>query len=271
MRTLNGKRVLITGGGGGLGRALAQRFAQAGAVVLVSDLDLAAAAAIAAELKGAAAYSLDVTDPISIRTVHDRIVADGGLIDVLVNNAGIVFGGPFASVPLDRHQLTLHVNLGGIVNVTHACMPDLIARPEAHVVNVVSASAFIPLPHGAAYAASKWGALGFTESLREELKMLGHRHVGVTSVCPSYIDTGLFAGATPPVLTRWLTADEVAEATVRAVLRNQPLVMLPRRLRWLLALGGLLPWPIWRRVVAWTGVSTSMSGWRGRGRKAASG
>jgi all-trans-retinol dehydrogenase (NAD+) len=267
MHTLHGKRVLITGGGRGLGRALAQRFARAGAGVVVTDLDGAAAEKVASELQTAAAYALDVTDAADVQIVQHRILADRGPIDVLVNNAGVVYGGPFAEVPLDSHQLTIAVNLGGILNVTHAFLPDLVARPAAHIVNVVSASAFIPLPNGAAYAASKWGALGFSESLREELRLLGHRHIGVTAVCPSFIDTGLFAGATPPRLTRWLTAEGVADATVRAVLRGQRLVLLPRRIRWGLALGGLLPWPVWRRVVAWSGVGTSMSGWQGhRGR-----
>jgi hypothetical protein len=93
---------------------------------------------------------------------------------------------------------------------------------------------------------------------------LGHGHVGVTAVCPSFINTGLFAGAKPPVLTQWLTAEGVADATVRAVLRGQTLVVLPGRIRRLLALAGLLPWPLWRRVVAWAGVSTSMDEWTGR-------
>jgi all-trans-retinol dehydrogenase (NAD+) len=266
MHTLDGKRVMITGGGGGLGRALAHRFADAGATVILTDLILAAAETVARELKSATVHQLDVTDIAAVQTVRDRIVAEGGRIDVLVNNAGVVFGGPFADVPLDRHQLTMHVNLGGVLNMTHAFLPDLIGRAEAHIVNIVSASAFIPLPHGAAYAASKWGALGFTESLREELQLQGHRHVGVTAVCPSFIETGLFAGATPPRLTRWLTADGVADATVRAVLRRQLLVLMPKRIRWLLAIGGMLPRPVWRRVMAWAGVSASMTGWRGRAR-----
>jgi short-subunit dehydrogenase len=263
MRDLHGKRVLITGGGGGLGRALARRFAETGAHVIVTDLDAAAVEATASELKSATAYRLDVTDAKNIASVRDQLLTSGP-IDVLVNNAGVVFGGPFADVPLAHHQTTVAVNLAGVVAATHAFLPDLIARPESHLVNIASASAFIPLPHGAVYAATKWAVLGFSESLREELRLLGHRHVGVTAVCPSYIDTGLFAGAKLPILTRWLTAKGVADATVRAVQRNQSLVMLPRTIRFLLGIGNILPWPLWRRVVAWTGVNTSMTEWKGR-------
>jgi all-trans-retinol dehydrogenase (NAD+) len=264
MRNLAGKRVLITGGGGGLGRALAVHFAGAGAHVVVADLDATAAESVAGGLKHATAVRLDVTDPADVAAVRERVLATGP-VDVLVNNAGIVFGGPFATVSDQHHRQTVAVNLGGVIAVTHAFLPDLLARPEAHLINIASASAFVPLPNAAVYAATKWAVLGFTESLREEIKLLGHRHVGATAICPSYIDTGLFAGAKPPWLTRWLTADEVAAATVRAVRRRQDLVLLPRRIRLLLAVAGLLPWPLRRRLAAWVGVSTSMTGWRGRG------
>jgi all-trans-retinol dehydrogenase (NAD+) len=260
MRCLTGKRVLITGSGGGLGRALARRFAAAGAHVIVTDLDAAAAAAVAREVNGTA-HRLDVTDPAAVRAVRDQVLP----IDLLVNNAGVVFGGAFADVPLDRHHLTMAVNVGGMLNLTHAFLADLVARPEAHVVNVVSASAFIPLPWVVTYAASKWAALGFTESLREELRIQRHGHVGVTAVCPTYVTTGMFVGAVPPLLTGWLTPEGVADAIVRGVLRGRGMVVLPRRVRFALGLGGLLPWPVWRRVVARSGVSTSMSGWTGRG------
>jgi short-subunit dehydrogenase len=263
MRTLEGKRVLITGGGGGLGRALAVQFADAGGHVIVADLDDDAAKAVARDVKNAIAYRLDVTDPADVKALRDRIAADGS-IDVLVNNAGVVFGGPFVGVALRRHIQTVAVNLTGVLTVTHTFLNDLLTRPEAHVVNIASASAFIPLPHGASYAASKWAVLGFTESLRDELRLLGHQHVGVTAVCPSYIDTGLFAGAKPPRLTRWLTADEVADETVRAVFCNRPVVLLPRRIRFLLKMGGLLPRASWRRLLRRLGVATSMTGWHGR-------
>jgi all-trans-retinol dehydrogenase (NAD+) len=259
MQSLTGKRVLITGGGRGLGRALAHRFAAAGGHVIVTDRDAAAAESVAGEVNGTA-LPLDVTDPAAILAVRNRVRP----IDVLVNNAGVVFGGPFVDVPLDRHHLTVAVNLGGGLNVTHAFLADLVARPEAHVVNIASASAFIPLPWAASYAASKWAVVGFTESLRDELRLQGHRHVGVTAVCPSYITTGLFAGAAPPRLTTWLTPIGAADATVRAVLRGQGMVVLPWRVRMLLGVAGLLPWPLWRRAMALTGVSTSMTGWAGR-------
>jgi short-subunit dehydrogenase len=271
MRSLRDKRALITGAGRGLGRALAQHLAAAGAEVIVTDRDAGLVEAVVAELRGegrrAAGYPLDVTDAGQVEEVRRRLHAERGPIDLLVNNAGVVFGGEFLRLPLARHRATVAVNLDGVLALTHTFLPDLIARPEAHLVNVASASALVALPWAASYAATKWAVLGFSESLREELRLQGHRHVGVTAVCPSYVDTGLFAGARPPWGTRLLTPDAVAAATVRAVRRGRELVLLPWTVRLLAGLSALLPRPWRRRLAAWLGVSTSMQGWRGRGEK----
>lgn len=119
------------------------------------------------------------------------------------------------------------MNTLGLVAMTHAFLPDLLAGTDGHVVNVASASAFIGLPFGATYASSKWAVLGFSESLALELCLQGHGHVHVTAICPSYVTTGLFDGARAPRLTRLLTADRVADLTVRAVLANKPHVRAP--------------------------------------------
>src|SRR5262245_3849803 len=261
---LAGKRVLITGGGHGLGRALAHRFAAAGASVVVTDRDPGRAEAVASEL-GAAAYPLDVTDAGQVASVRERVLADRGPIDVLVNNAGVVFGGEFGQIPLDRHRATVDVNLTGVLIVTHAFLGDLAARPAAHVVNVASASAIVPLPLAASYAATKAAVLAFSDSLREELRLAGRRHVGVTAVCPSYIDTGMFAGARPARLTWLLSADAVAAASVRAVERGRGFVLLPWTARLLYAVGGVLPRAAYHRLCGRLGVSESMRHWRGHG------
>ena len=264
---LAGKRVLITGAGHGLGRAMAREFAAAGAEVLVSDIDPARVDAVVAELKasGAAAFGLplDVTVAADVRSARDRVLAHGRPLDVLINNAGVVFGGPFLEVPLDRHLATVAVNLAGVLAVTHAFLPNLVARPEAGLVNIVSASAVVALPRAVSYAATKWAVLGFSESLREELRMAGHGHVRVTAVCPSYVATGLFAGARPPRLTRVLTPEAVARAVRRATERGTELVVLPRSVRLLYGLAGVLPRPLYLRLCRALGVSTSMAGWRG--------
>jgi short-subunit dehydrogenase len=266
---LSDKRVLVTGAGQGLGRALAHQFARAGAEVIVSDVEPKRATRVAEELTAAgrrtAWYAFDVTSAPQVREVRERIQAERGPIDVLVNNAGIVFGGSFLEVPIERHRLTVDVNMGGILTVSHVFLPDLLARPESYLVNIVSASAMIALPYATSYAASKAAALSFSDSLREELRLSGRPHLRVLAVCPSYISTGLFDGAQAPVLTWILEPDFVAGQTVRAVERDRDFLMLPWTARMLYSTSGWMPTALYRRVCAWLGVSTSMSQWRGHG------
>src|SRR5207253_8379076 len=127
-----------------------------------------------------------------------------------------------------------------------------------------SASALVPLPWGTTYAASKAAVLSFSDSLREELRRTGREHVHVLTACPSFIDTGMFAGATPPRWTRMLAPDAVAEAILRALARRQELVVSPFSVRLLWSLFHGAPRPIFRWLCSRFGVSTCMVGWRGR-------
>jgi short-subunit dehydrogenase len=132
------------------------------------------------------------------------------------------------------------------------------------VVNIASAAGFAGLPFGSTYASSKWAVIGFSESVRLELREQGHRHVGVTTVCPGYVGTGMFDGARALWLTRILTPERVADLTVRAVLANREMVMTP----WVVALGPFLRGILPRRAFDWVarlfGAPTSMAAWRGR-------
>ena len=268
MTTLSGKRTLVTGAASGIGKALAGAFAARGADLLLVDLNRDALDAVATDLaaRGARvlAYPLDVTDTDGVLRLRDRIHAEGGPIDVLVNNAGVVFGGAFLDVPLARHATTYAVNVLGLVAMTHTFLPDLIGRPDAHVVNVASASGYIGLPFGATYASSKWAVIGFSESLQVELELQGHRHVHVTTACPSYVSTGLFAGVKAPFNTSLLTADGVAAMIVDGVLADAVVVRAPWLVKVTPFLKGVLPFRLFYRVAAWLGVNTSMMSWRGR-------
>jgi all-trans-retinol dehydrogenase (NAD+) len=264
---ISGRRVLITGAGHGLGKAIALRFLTAGASIVVLDRDADRVAAAVAELRRTAidvcGYTADVTIREQIAMVREQILAEHGPIDVLVNNAGVVFGGPFLDVPIERHAATISVNLQGVLAMTHAFLPALIARPKGWIVNIASAAAVLSLPFAASYAASKWGVLGFSDSLREELRLMGHRHVGVTAICPSFITTGLFEGAKPARFTRWLTPELVADRVVRAVQRERSFVMLPRSAAWLHAMCRGLPRSWYLRICRSLRVSTTMAEWKG--------
>lgn len=262
-----GTRVMITGAGHGLGFAIASQLVREGARVVVTDINAERVYEAVEQLSGdgvsIVGYPLDVTSPQQIAEVRDRLHRDHGPVDILINNAGVVFGGSFLDVPLNRHLTTVGVNLSGVLAMTHVFLPDLLQRPAAQIVNIASASAVIALPLAATYAASKWAVLGFTESLREELRVLGHRHVTITAVCPGYISTGLFDGAKPARLTDWLTPEAVARAVVRAVEKEREFVMLPWQAGAMYSLCAGWPRRWYRTACRVLGISRSMGNWQG--------
>jgi short-subunit dehydrogenase len=267
MKTFAGKKVLITGGARGVGLALGRAFGAESAVVLLADLDPEGLEQAVSDLESQGVvcrgYRLDVTDPEAIEAVRARIHEDIGAIDVLVNNAGVVFGGPFLDVPLERHLKTYRVNVDGVVAMTHAFLQDVLLAREGHLVNVASASGFVGLPYGSTYASSKWAVIGFSESIRLELKKGGHDHVGVTTVCPLYVDTGMFEGAEPPMLTRFLTPEELAHKVLKAVKEDEPFVLEPWLAKLMPALSHALPKRLSDLLSDVFGGTTSMRGWKG--------
>jgi short-subunit dehydrogenase len=156
---------LTTGAASGIGRAIAERCTARGAELVLIDVNAPALETTAAALAAAGArvrtYVLDVTDTSRIVGFREHVHRDARPLDVLVNNAGMVFGRAFLDLPLEQHLTTYRVNTLGLVAMTHAFLPDLLAGRDGHVVNVASASARIGLP----------------ESLVLELVPQGHRHV----------------------------------------------------------------------------------------------
>jgi len=151
----------------------------------------------------------------------------------------------------------------GLVAMTHAFLPDLIERPHAHLVHIASASGFIGLPYGSTYASSKWAVIGFGESIRAELKVMGHDHVRHTIVCPSYIGTGMFDGVAAPKATNVLDPDYLAEKIVHAVERDRIYVLEPFMVKLTPLLRDLLPTALYDKLSHLFGADTSMMHWKG--------
>jgi meso-butanediol dehydrogenase/(S,S)-butanediol dehydrogenase/diacetyl reductase len=210
MTTLTKRLALITGAGrhGGIGAAIAQRLAQAGADIVVGDLctlppaGLPAPAigqwdelqAIAAEVQaqGVAALSVkvDVTDSASIQAMLAQVMAAFGRVDILINNAGAIFGpSPVAQMADDAWRRTLEVNATGVFLVTKAVLPAMIqGQRGGRIVNMSSLAAVRPRPYMAAYAASKAAVAALTQSLAQEVAQFG---ITVNAVLPGDIDTGM--------------------------------------------------------------------------------
>ena len=262
---LSGKRIFITGAAKGIGREMAIQLAQKQCALILADRDREALAQTvkACQTIGhpVEAIELDVCDQQAVASLGVQVEP----VDVLINNAGTVHGGAFLDVSMGRHQETADVNFTGLMAVTHALLPGMLRQPRATIVNIASAASFVGLPFGTSYAATKWAVLGFAESLRLELRELGHDHVHLIHVCPSYIRGALFEGARPVGPTRLLLPEAVARRVVDAIEHDRNWVRMP----WGVAITRLLMAALPRRLadvaLRWTGATRSMSDWKGRG------
>lgn len=268
MQNFSNTRILITGSGTGIGALLAHELARQGAEVIVTARRQAAADevanAIIAAGHSAHAMTLDVNQTDQLPEFKQQLHDIAGPIDMLVNNAGIVVGGNFEEVPLADHLAIMNTNTLAPIAMTHLFMDDLAASKRGHIINVVSASAFLGLPWGSSYSASKWALLGFGESLRQEFQERKFNNITVTSVCPSYIDTGMFDGVKNPLLTPMLTPEKVVASMVKGIQQKKALVIEPPIARGVGLLRSALPIPIWDRIAKFSGVSQSMRHWQGK-------
>ena len=189
--SVRGRVVLITGGARGIGAATAALFAQAGARVWIGDVDEDACLSTAAEL-GVRGGRLDVTSMPSWRELLARIESADGPVDVLVNNAGVMPLGPLDAETEHIRDLTLDVNVRGVLNGMQAVLGPMARRGAGQVINVASMAGMIPIPGMVTYNASKFAALGASLAARQEYAGTG---VAVTAVLPSAVRTELASGA----------------------------------------------------------------------------
>ena len=175
--SIEGRRVLVTGGAGGLGAAISRELAGEGAVVVVADLRMAAAEAVAAELPPGRGHAveLDVSDDASVATGVRAVVEEHGGIDVLVNNAGIDATAPFEEISVEDWDRILAVNLRAPMVLCRQMFPLMRSQGGGHIVNIVSTAAKRAWANASAYHATKWGLLGLSHALHVEGREHGIR------------------------------------------------------------------------------------------------
>jgi NAD(P)-dependent dehydrogenase (short-subunit alcohol dehydrogenase family) len=217
-RVLAGQAAVVTGGGHGIGAAIAGRLARLGAEVVICGRDRKAlgqtAAQIAARAGRCEAVECDVTEWKSVFALAERVEQSFGRLDILVNNAGIGgYGGDIYKMPLEAWDRIFHTNLRGVFYCIRALAPLMITAQSGHIVNISSLAGKNPLPGGAAYAASKWGLNGFSYSVAEELR---RHNIRVSVVCPGSVHTD-FAQHGGKDTSKMLEPDDVAQVVAMLV------------------------------------------------------
>jgi NAD(P)-dependent dehydrogenase (short-subunit alcohol dehydrogenase family) len=236
MKAIRGKTAMVTGAASGIGRAIALELAREGARVYMIDVDEPALQAVADEVRAlgvdALARVCDVSDPAQNTAAVQYLLQQWTTLDILVNNAGITYYGRTLAMSAEHWNRLLAINLHAPIQFTRELMPALLKRGDAHVLNVASILGLVGLARVTAYCTSKFGLVGFSESLRHECGRMG---LGVTALCPGFVNTQLFDSAPlghdlyePKKPPRWslITPEAVAERAVKAIYRNQGVVVM---------------------------------------------
>lgn len=216
---LRGRRALLTGATGGLGRAIAESLAEHGAELVLTSRRERELAELAAAIPGEGHRSI-VAD-LAVDAAADRLAADAGEVDVLVANAGLPGGGRLERRTSEEVEQALRVNLTAPIHLAHALLPKMRERGSGQLVFIASLQSKAALPRSSLYSATKFGLRGFALSLRQDLAGTG---VGVSVVLPGFVrDAGMFAdsGAKAPLGLGTVSPRQVADAVADAVERDR--------------------------------------------------
>ena len=194
MQSLEGRHALVTGGATGIGLAITKSLRSAGARVTIASRNIERVKAVAAELDGVTGVQLDVTDAADISAVFEQ----AGPVDILVNNAGIALAAPFEKTSLEQWSKIMAVNLTGVFLCTQAVLASMRERNEGRIINIASTAGLKGAPYISAYAASKHGLIGMTQSLALEFATTG---ITANCVCPGFTDTQMVDDAVTNITT----------------------------------------------------------------------
>jgi NAD(P)-dependent dehydrogenase (short-subunit alcohol dehydrogenase family) len=213
---LSGKNAVVTGGGRGIGAAIAQALVEAGAGVVVSARSSDEIEETAAALRDAGgsawAVEADVSDPAQVTAMFERATEQAGQIDILVNNAGFASSSRLTSIRLEEWERLFAVNVTGTFLCTQAFLPSMAERGWGRVVNVASIAGRMGAPYISAYVASKHAVVGFTRAVAMEYAATG---VTVNAVGPGYVDTALVDSAIRNISSKTGLEDDAARETLR--------------------------------------------------------
>lgn len=262
------KTLLITGAASGIGKRFAERIACfPGVTLLLWDRNPDQLKNIKQQLESDCAVficDIDISDPSRISLEADRLIKQNFLPDIIINCAGIVVGKLFHEHSSLEIEKTMQINTTGSMWVTHAFLDDMIKRGSGNIVNLGSASGYIGNPRMSVYAASKWAILGWSESLRIEMKRL-KTGIQVTTVIPSYINTGMFDGVKAPLLTPILETDDIVNSMIKGIAKGKDQIKAPLIVHLIPLLKAIFPATIFDWMAGNVfGVYNSMTSFKGR-------
>lgn len=249
MKSLAGKRAIVTGAASGIGLAIAREFAKQGCELELVDVDEQGLHRVCDELgaKVLGVHAIDLSDSDEVDVFARRFVQEGGPIDLLINNAGTLWYDSFERMPLDEWSRLMRVNLDAPARLIHGLLPAMRRRPGAHIINISSILGLTPKRNMTAYCTSKYGLVGLSLTLRTELSPT----IGVSVVCPGLVQTHLYSSAKQEGRSTkrrkqpdYLSAppELVARHVVRAIERNKRLVVVTKHAKATRLAHGVAAW-----------------------------
>ena len=241
MSKFNGKTVLVTGGASGIGKIMGRLALEKGARLIIWDINpqsLESAKTELSKIGQVDTFSVDVSDKEQVHKAANDVIETIGFVDILINNAGIVVGKYFHEHSTAEITKTMDVNSIAPMVVTNEFLPLMVESNSGHICTIASMAGLASNTKMAVYVASKWAALGWSDSLRLEMKYL-KKNIKVTTITPYYISTGMFDGVRS--ILPILKPEKVARKVIRGIERNRPIVSMPLSMRLVRFCQGIMP------------------------------